>query len=108
MNFYINVIKTMIFNCIFSSFIKKLIMALVFHQICEKERCNNIYPFCIPLTAFSERGVCLLTNNERELFGFVCSSCGTQTFVNFATFVSSESLKYIREKETLAWELDTL
>ena len=66
----------------------------------------NTYPYCIPLTAFSEQGVYLLTSNEREIFGFVYNSCGIQIFVNFEKIVNFEILKYIRKNERLPCELD--
>ena len=66
----------------------------------------NTYPYCIPLTAFSEQGVYLLTSNEREIFGFVYNSCGIQILVNFEKIVHFETLKYIRKNERLPCELD--
>ena len=77
---------------------KKLIMAFVYHQVCKKVSCNHTFPFWIPLSVFSENGVCMLTSNQQKLYCFTCGARGTQTCVNFDNIVNINALNYIRKK----------
>ena len=73
----------MAFNLILAYIIKKLIMEFLFHQIYKKNGCNHTFPFKVPLSVFSDQGVCLLSSAQKRLFRSTCLSCGTCTEINF-------------------------
>ena len=78
---------------------KKLIMTFVYHQVCKKVNCNHTFPFRIPLFAFSENGICMLTPNQQKLYSFSCEAFGTQTHLNFDNIINVHALTYSRKKE---------
>ena len=71
-------------------------MAFVFHQICQKEKCDVTYPFRIPLTAFFEGGATLLSDGEKNfLVLFVTTGVPQQLLLLKAFLILKQSNIYV-------------
>ena len=43
-------------------------MSFVFHQVWKEDNFNHMFPFKIPLSVFSEQGVCMFNSWQKEDF----------------------------------------
>ena len=96
------------FNCFLVYIFKKLIVSLVFQQICKKDNCNHTFPFKIPLLVFSEQGIFMLDSWQKSLYSFTCGSYGARTSINFDQILNAETLRYLRKREIEMFELSRL
>ena len=53
----------------------------------------------MPLSVFSEQGVCMLNSWQKKLYSFSCGSYGTRASINFDQIINGETLSYYNKEK---------